>query len=173
MSIAKSLQGAKSRAVGIVFEKRIDAACEDYAARGIARIEKTPEPMRVLRNLGNGQYVACFTKTAQPDYKGVLKGGRSVCFEAKFTETDRMDQKRVTKEQTEALNAHAKLGAVCFVVCGFADNSAYCVPWSVWTNMKALFGRLYVTQEDIAEYAVRGDLRVWFLDHIGEVQKHG
>ena len=173
MSIAKSLQGAKNRALGVMFEKSIDDACFAYEELGLAKIEKTPEPMRVLRNLGDGKYMACFTKAAQPDYKGVLKGGRSVCFEAKFTESDRMEQKRVTKEQTEALNGHAQLGAVCFVVCGFADGHTYRVPWDVWADMKAWFGRLYVTQEDLKPFAVRSDLRVWFLDHIEQDQKGG
>lgn len=168
MTGQKQLQGAMNRDEGALFEQMIDGGCMAYAQRGFAIIEKTPEPMRIIKPLGNGQYVACFTKNAQPDYKGVLKGGRCVCFEAKFTSTEKMEQKRVTDEQTKALQEYADMGAMCFVVCGFASGKTYRVPWGVWCGMKALYGRKYVTEADLKQFVVRSDVRVWFLDRIGQ-----
>ena len=161
------LQGRTNREAGALFEQMIDAACTVYSERGMARIEKTPEPMRIIRPLGNGQYIACFTSAAQPDYKGTIRGGQCVCFEAKFTATDRMEQKRVTQEQAGALDEHMDLGALCFVVCGFPSGKAYRVPWSIWNDMKDSFGRKYVTEADLSAYQIRSDLKVWFLDRIG------
>lgn len=82
-------QGAVSKARGRQFEEQIDAAFEYYRNQGSAIIEKTPEPMRPIKNLGAGKFIAFFERKAQPDYKGVIKGGQAVIFEAKFTSADR------------------------------------------------------------------------------------
>ena len=67
----RSARGARSRTAGNQFEAMIDAACEWYKAAGAAVIDKTPEPMRpISRPNRAGQFTACYTKQAQPDYKG-------------------------------------------------------------------------------------------------------
>lgn len=95
--------GAIAKAKGKHFEERLDQAFTYYRDRGYAIIEKTPEPMRPTKNLGNGKFIAFFEKKAQPDYKGVIKGGRAVMFEAKFTSKERMEQDRVERGQGEYL----------------------------------------------------------------------
>lgn len=81
----KQYQGAVSRAQGKHFEEYIDLSLHYYEQRGEAVVEKTPEPMRPTKDLGNGKFIAYYEKAAQPDYKGTLKGGRAVVFEAKYT----------------------------------------------------------------------------------------
>lgn len=109
----RQLMGKISKAKGKHFEERLDASFAYYRDRGYAIIEKTPEPMRPTKNLGNGKFIAFFEKKAQPDYKGVIKGGRTVMFEAKFTAKERMEQDRVEREQGEYLDrARAPWGAV-------------------------------------------------------------
>ena len=39
----RHLQGKRSKAVGQLFEKIVDASCRYYAEQGLAKIEKTPE----------------------------------------------------------------------------------------------------------------------------------
>lgn len=97
----RQLMGKISKAKGKHFEERLDASFAYYRDRGYAIIEKTPEPMRPTKNLGNGKFIAFFEKKAQPDYKGTIKGGRTVMFEAKFTAKERMEQDRVEREQGE------------------------------------------------------------------------
>ena len=89
-SIRRSYTGARSRAEGAGFESIIDNACAYYRSIGLADIEKTPEPMRPIGSPDRaGRFLACYTKQAQPDYKGVLKGGRAINFEAKYiTQSD-------------------------------------------------------------------------------------
>lgn len=78
------ITGKQARAAGNYFENMISASCEYYRDRGIAKIEKTPEPMKPLGAKNRkGQFLACYTKQAQPDYGGTLKGGQSIYFEAK------------------------------------------------------------------------------------------
>lgn len=105
-------------------------------------------------SLGNGQFVACYVKKAQPDYKGTLKGGRSVVFEAKFTSADHMEQSRVLDTQASYMNQQTALGARCYVVAGFGTGGVYRLPWEVWRDMKDHFGRKYITEADLDEYKV-------------------
>lgn len=63
--------GANSRAMGSCFEDLIERSCLWYQEQGQAYIEKTPEPMKPIQPAEiPGQFIACYTKTAQPDYKG-------------------------------------------------------------------------------------------------------
>lgn len=151
------LQGKLNKARGKQFEARLDAAFAYYKACGSAVVEKTPEPMKPIRSLGRGQFVACYERKAQPDYKGVIKGGRAVMFEAKFTSTDRMDQDRVRPEQGDYLDQHQALGARCYVLAGFLSGAVYCLPWNDWKTMKQRFGRKYATEADLQPYRVLKD----------------
>ena len=78
-TMRRSMTGARSRAEGAGFESLINSACEYYRTKGIADIEKTPEPMKPLGGADrSGRFLACYTKQAQPDYKGILAGGTAV-----------------------------------------------------------------------------------------------
>ena len=72
------IRGKQARVAGGYFENIISASCDYYLSRGLAKIEKTPEPMKPLGAKNRkGQFLACYTKQAQPDYGGTLKGGRT------------------------------------------------------------------------------------------------
>lgn len=148
-------QGKVSKAKGKHFEERLDAAFLYYDEKGFASIEKTPEPMKPAKSLGNGKFVAFFEKKAQPDYKGTIKGGRAVMFEAKYTDSEKMEQSRVNKDQTEYLEKHHNLGARCYVLIGFGSGEVYKIPWDIWRNMKAIYGRKYLKETDIQNYKVK------------------
>lgn len=99
----RALQGARSRAQGGQLEERIEASCTRLAEAGRADISKTPEPMRpVSQPNKTGQFRAVYTKKAEPDFKGVMLGGRAVMFEAKSTGTGRLNKDRVLPEQAKS-----------------------------------------------------------------------
>ena len=102
----------------------------------------------------SGRFLACYTKQAQPDYKGILAGGTAVTFEAKHTNSGKMGLDRVSSTQAACLSRTTLLGGVAFVLCSFGANAYYRVPWLVWCDMKNLFGRKYVTQDDLKAYRV-------------------
>ena len=82
----RALQGARSRAQGGRLEEQIEASCALLTETGRADISKTPEPMKpVSQPNKSGQFRAVYTKKAEPDFKGVMLGGRAVMFEAKST----------------------------------------------------------------------------------------
>ena len=144
----RQLQGAISKAQGKQFEERLDKSFAYYREHGFAIVEKTPEPMRPIQNLGHGKFIAFFEKQAQPDYKGIIKGGHTVMFEAKFTAAGKMEQNRVLPGQAGYLEQHQTLGARCYVIAGFASGSVYRFPWNIWKDMKRYFGRKYFTEAD-------------------------
>lgn len=146
--------GAVNKARGRRFEERLDLAFEYAKAKGYAYIEKTPEPLRPIKSLENGKFIAVYEHKAQPDYKGVLAGGKCVVIEAKFTSTDRIDQSRVTRNQAEQLERYSRLGAVCNVIAGFSSGNVYIVRWETWKNMKDTFGHKYATEEDLKGWRV-------------------
>ena len=152
----RALQGARSRAQGGRLEEQIEASCALLTETGRADISKTPEPMKpVSQPNKSGQFSAVYTKKAEPDFKGVMLGGRAVMFEAKSTGTGRLNKDRVLPEQVKKLDSYTALGAHCFIVATFDGLRVYRIPWTVWRSMKQRYGRNYVTEADIKEYAVR------------------
>ena len=149
------IRGKQARVAGGYFENIISASCDYYLSRGLAKIEKTPEPMKPLGAKNRkGQFLACYTKQAQPDYGGTLKGGRSIYFEAKHTDDERIEQRRLTQEQQDDLEAHHKLGAIAFVLVSVSLTDFYRVPWPVWRDMAEIYGRKYMTHAELSRYEV-------------------
>jgi recombination protein U len=160
-------QNKVNNAQGHFFEDYIKAACALYSMRERAEVDKTPEPFRVLEKLRDGIFKGRFTARAQPDFQGTLAGGRSIVFEAKYTSTDRMKRDVLTQEQQDALEKHARWGAVAAVCAGINDKFFF-VPWAVWRDMKEHFGRKYVTAADLEPWRVRFNGSVLFPDYIHE-----
>lgn len=165
------MQGIRAHANGANFELMIDAGCEWYDYKGVASVHKTPEPMRVLQNLGGGKFLSVYTKKAQPDYQGVLRGGRSVVFEAKHSGTDEIQKRRVTKAQWEELDKRERLGALCFVLVSFRFNVFSMIPWALWKDMGNQVGRSHLKPSDeiVLDHRVRNSGgAIMFLDNIEE-----
>lgn len=135
---SRALTGSRSRASGEYFEGMISAACRFYEERGISVIEKTPEPMKVLKpyDRRRGQFICCFAKQAQPDFKGVLMDSTMVLFDAKHTDKEKIMRSVVTEEQEECFERYMKLGAMCFLVVSIGLDKFYRVPWVVFRDMK-------------------------------------
>ena len=155
-NIQRSQRGRQNRIMGDHFENLIAASLRWYEDKGVACIEKTPEPMKPLRAPNRqGQFLACYVKAGQPDFKGTLTGGRSVVFEAKHTDGDRIEYNRLTDEQVEKLSTHHKLGAAAFVLVSFGLQDFYRIPWEVWRDMKAIYGRKHIKQPELEPYRVQ------------------
>ena len=84
-----------------------------------------------------------------------VTGGRSVVFEAKHTDDDKIEYGRLTHEQIEALSQHHKLGAAAFIMVSVGLENFYRVPWEVWRDMKQIYGRKHMKLEDLEPYRVQ------------------
>ncbi|MFY1069210.1 Holliday junction resolvase RecU [Enterococcus sp. AD013-P3] len=150
---SQSIQNRMNNDRGHLLERMIDQACLYYKNCDIAMIEKTPEPFRVKGKNSDGTFVGWFTGMAQPDYKGTLAGGRAIAFEAKMTTTGKLKRTVITENQSVCLKYHHQMGAVVGVCC-LINNTAGFVPWSVWKDMKLVFGHQHLTEEDLMKYQV-------------------
>ena len=166
-ALVQQYQNTVNNAQGHFFEDSIKAACKVYGIRGRAEIDKTPEPFRVIEKFHGGNFRGRFTARAQPDFQGTLSGGRSIVFEAKYTTTDRLKRDVLTQTQQETLENHRQRGALA-AVCAGIGNSFFFVHWEIWRDMKARFGRQYVTAADLEQWRVKFNGAVLFLDYIHE-----
>lgn len=147
----RQLQGKINHILGETFENRITDICTYYEMNKLAKIEKTPEPMKILQHIDSGRFEAVFTKAAQPDFKGCIKGGRTVVFDAKFTEADRITYQALSDFQRETLLSYKNLGAMSFVIVGFSNGKIYKIDIDTWNNMREQFGRKYILQQELDE----------------------
>lgn len=161
----RSYQSLKANGYGKNFEKFISMACDYYRDKGLADISKIDEPFRVVKLKEAGRFEGRFTAHANPDFEGTLKGGRSICFEAKYTTTDKLKQSIVSDKQAEVLDFKHRLGALVGICAGIGTKY-YFIPWEVWSNMKERYGRKYVKEEDIDSFQVPFRQGVMFLEEV-------
>lgn len=147
----RQILGKSNRELGKKFEEEVQVICDIYEKSNLARIEKTPEPMKIIKHIDEGRFETVFEKNAQPDFKGTLKGGRSVVFDAKYTEADRIKYSVLSKYQREVLIKYQELGAMAFVLVGFKNGGIYKVDINEWSSMKERFGRQYILQTELDE----------------------
>lgn len=150
---SQQLRNKASNNQGRLFENLVDQACLYYRNKGDAVIEKTPEPFRVKKKNTDGTFTGWFTGLAQPDYKGTLAGGQAIAFEAKMTSADRMKKSVVTVHQAACLELHAEMGARVGVCCMIRKTVGF-VPWSVWSEMKQIYGRQYINEDELKKFEV-------------------
>lgn len=165
----QAYRGKHNRDAGLEFESRIIAASEQYEEDKVAIIRKTPEPVCPIKRLEGGKFIAVYGEKIEPDFKGMLSSGQSIVFEAKYTDTDRIEKSRLTPRQEEFLESYFRMHATVFVLIGFSDGRCYRVPWTIWRDMKALYERKYLKSSDVPAYEVKcsyldGKLGVLFLD---------
>lgn len=159
---AKSVQGRINRAEGLQFEQLIEKACTMYRQQGLALIEKTPEPIRILGRVNEqGQFKACFCKQAQPDFKGTLLGGRAICFDAKCTCTDKIALTALTDEELRCLTLHRELGAWAGVLMCFIQGNTRTyamIPINIFMSAKAINGHKHWTVDEVSRWKVKASM---------------
>lgn len=150
----RALRGAQNRNKGKAFEEYINKACLNYKDKHIAFIEKTPEPFHITKSLGNGRFEGNFSKSAQPDYKGTLAGGTTICFDAKATDTEKIPVSALSDEQVDSLAEHTFLGAVTGVLLCFSFRTFAFIPFGTFMRAKELNGHKHWTEKDAEPYRV-------------------
>ena len=145
------LRGKINHDLGKAFEDKIETICKVYEMNNLAKIEKTPEPMKIIKHIENGHFETIFTKSAQPDFKGTVKGGKTIVFDAKFTELDKISYGVLSEFQKDTLLSYKKMGAEAFVLVGFISGNIYKIDIDVWNNMKEKFGRKYIKEQELEE----------------------
>ena len=150
----RSYKARASLSSGKNMEKLIEAACEKYKRMGKANIVKVPEPFMVMKLEPNKKsFIGKFMSKAEPDFLGAIEGGKVLAFESKYTSTDKIKKSVITKKQDESLELYYQVKAHVGVCVGIKNTYAF-IPWKIWRNMKEIYGRLYLTEEEIKQYEV-------------------
>ncbi|MBO0445583.1 Holliday junction resolvase RecU [Enterococcus ureilyticus] len=171
ISYSRSDRSRRNNSKGKQLEKLILAGCTYYQQKGIAAIEKTPEPFGVLKKYNDGTFLGRFYRRAQPDFQGTLSDGRSIIFEAKSTEDDRINQSVLTKAQHDYSELHYQLGAYVGVCVQIKKIYAF-IPWEIWRQMKEVYGRKYLTEKEAAVYSVKTPGFIGFLEYQDKESNH-
>lgn len=149
---------------GRAFENLIVKGCQYYAQRETAVISKVYEPYRCIKKLDGGKFVGQWVGRAEPDFKGVMRGGTAIAFEAKATQKSRIKQDALTAQQSAWLDEQSKMGALAFV-CVEIKGRFFMIPWPVWHGMERIYGKKYLTPDDMPELEVIYDGSVRFLEY--------
>lgn len=164
-NLRNQIRGKINNAQGFIFEDELKKACQFYWKQGRAKIDKTPEPFRVMKKHEKGLFTGRFTSPAQPDFQGTFDGGKSIVFEAKYTTADRMSRNVLTQNQMDVLEDHHRMGAAAFVVIGI-QSRFFTIPWIYWRDMKKWYGRQYIKADDLGSWEIRFTGAVMFLDFV-------
>lgn len=114
---------------GSALEVRLAAQHVVYLERGVARVHKTYAEARNV----NGRIV--YSAKGPPDFIGTIGGGRSVVFDAKeSTRSPKFRLALVPQHQAKDLEAHARLGALVFIVASTTAGT-WMLPW--WPTVLA------------------------------------
>lgn len=127
--------------------------------------------MKILKHIENGRFESVFLKAAQPDFKGTIKGGRTVVFDAKFTESSKISYQVLSDHQRQILTQYDELGAMAFVLVGFSDGKMYRIDIKTWNNMQEIFGHKHIKQTELEEnqFDVKKMKNGW-IDFLGIVK---
>lgn len=124
--------------LGMILEQQIFLACDWYAARGLALIQKIPTPWEPERH--NGKIVGAHVgKKSTVDFIGTLgPNGTGLALEAKEEQTNKIRKDRVKPHQIKFLNAFSQCGGLAYILVGFYNaNRFFLIPvriWSEWPN---------------------------------------
>ncbi|WP_303997128.1 Holliday junction resolvase RecU [Megamonas hypermegale] len=157
-----------NNAQGKIFENQILAACLGYLYDGRACVDKIPEPFGVTKkDYKTGEFSGRFFshKKAQPDFQGTVTGGRSIVFEAKKTEKNKIALSVLSSNQEKVLERHYRLGAITGV-CVCIKDEFYFVPYALWRLCSEQWDRKYFVPEDLREFKVKFNGAVNFLDMV-------
>lgn len=123
--------GTLARKHGQNFETYARKECNDLRKAGLALVRKNWRAPEVPEE-GNHARIA----KSQPDFSGVIEGGRSVVFECKATmDTNSWEFSHLADHQAEHLSEAAELGAVAFVYILDGDRRKWVVPWRTLVNL--------------------------------------
>lgn len=125
--------------------------------------------MKIIRSIGEGRFTAVFEKQAQPDFKGTLKGGQTICFDAKATQTGQIALSVLSKEQVDSLTEHTLLGAVTGVLMCFSFRTFAFIPFGTFMRAKELNGHKYWTEKEAEPYRVF--MNNGYIDFLNRIQE--
>jgi len=157
---------------GSALEEMINYTIEDYRERGLALIQKIPNPITPITIEPETRHItlAYFDQQSTVDYIGAVQG-IPVCFDAKECKTDTFPLANVHEHQLRFMGEMEKQNGIAFLVIQYTSREEfYYLPYRdllrFWQRMEA-GGRKSFTFEEIDRtyrIQVKNHLCIHFLE---------
>ena len=145
---------------GMGLETEIEYANKQYAAKGLALIQKIPTPVKVLKQTGN-RVQGFWEKKSTLDFRGTVKGGISISFDAKEVSTSDkgLPLSYIAEHQITHIRSALTVGEVSFILCHikkadkryFAPGNIILAYWDWWQENKGKRGCKCIPVEAMIE----------------------
>lgn len=116
---------------GMALEQALKAQHEEYALRGLARIEKESVPSLPVKD---GKWAKVIGKSTV-DFVGVLAGGQFVAFDAKDCAGNFIELSRLQTHQLAFLREVDRLGGFGFVLVRYRRERCVLIPIRTWMEL--------------------------------------
>ena len=150
-----SITNSINRRAGSSSESILESMFEYQFKLGNMYIQKNNEPMKCIKNIGHGKFIAIYTGKSQPDFKGTIKGGRCIVIETKHTSTDRISMSCIDSSKNDEkmyLYNYESMGALCFIAIIFDNANPCMIPFHHFVSMKEIYGRKYMTRDECMKF---------------------
>ena len=127
---------------GAMLEELISWSNEQYASKGIARVDKIPTPVKIL-NIVRNKVTGFLERKSTVDYVGIIPGGRMICFDAKETKEENIfPLSNVHQHQMNYMEQIHNFGGKAFLIVYFSfHNKHFRLDYTVlkyyWDRWKA------------------------------------
>ena len=148
--------GQRAAAAGSALEASLDKHHTVALGLGLAEVRHV-SPHVKHKGPGRlpGTFSAAFDAPGGSDYRGTLRGGRSLVAEAKSTQGATLAWSDFTEAERADMAAACELGALCLVLWWSAELAAlFAVPWQAMPWKKSGAGQ-GVRAVDVEEWRVR------------------
>lgn len=140
---------------GTSWENLLNAAGNDYKARGLAVVTKNQVKTKAIK-ARNGDVRVIRPERSIADFTGFRSGGRGIAFEAKSTrEKTRFDLSNVEQHQVDYLQLCWRMKVISFFAIELVAVGAWLVPYPeferYWVRWQA-GGRASISLEELRQY---------------------
>ena len=158
--------------LGKTFEEEVKLANAAYLERGIALVQKISTPWVVIRR--GKQIVYAFPEGKSTlDFRGTVKGGRSISFDCKESEDERgLPLKHIQPHQIEYMRQALSVGEESFILCYMKkldrrykiDGRTVLYIWDLWQLNKGKRGYNYIPIEAMREIKSKNGIVLDYLE---------
>lgn len=137
---------------GINFwEKSIEDYQKQLWADGIAYVQKVPDPVNIVKNLGRGKVIGQMISSRWVDWGGFVPGVRALFHESKETGHEKGIYKSIFKpHQLSYLMLAGEQGCISFITVRSTElQQGYAIPWE-------LLAYLPLKWHELDEYMIEG-----------------
>ena len=123
---------------GKAWEQYLELFHARYERQGRAVVIRTPPPMRILRSIRPGQFLAVYEKEGPPDYL-LFCNGIAIMLEAKECKSNRWGFQNLHAHQGRRLDDWQRQGGMgAILLRHHKSNTAWILPWAnlgpVWNR---------------------------------------